>query len=432
MEMEREASFETLLQRHRVVVERYINFRLPDSFDADDVIQETYCAAYIGFEKLRNKEMFRTWILSIARNQCNLWFRKKYGNEQMSLEDIPDMAVTGGSEQADDTVDGILSLLPKGSAELLLLTMKGYKYSEIAERLDIPVGTVKSRLHNARSQFRSVCTPEQIMMFEKGRITMSKKDQTCGFPEIMPELVLKESSRPFFEVRCADEAFIVPIVGNRNSEGTYRLNKLALVSTCYVPKAAVIHQAAGVKICRDTYNIRAGKLYKNEKIWFSQLTDEYIRDLATIDCDGDEDDDIPTSIYTFLEEDYDVIVNGNDRVHGRPLLIRENPPRIVDGRIYIDEYNVRYTMGVFDVTIGKRTFETIKYIRVQNNSNIAENYVDENGRLVFMRWYESVDSIEQTGWYTDDFKRQIAGNPELIVNGIEYRLVEDRISGYAL
>lgn len=75
--MEREVSFETLLQRHRVVVERYINFRLPDSFDADDVIQETYCAAYIGFEKLRNKEMFRTWILSIARNQCNLWFRKK-------------------------------------------------------------------------------------------------------------------------------------------------------------------------------------------------------------------------------------------------------------------------------------------------------------------------------------------------------------------
>ena len=91
-----------------------------------------------------------------------------------------------------------------------------------------------------------------------------------------------------------------------------------------------------------------------------------------------------------------MIVNGNDRVHGRPLLIRENPPRIVDGRIYIDEYNVRYTMGVFDVTIGKRTFETIKYIRVQNNSNIAENYVDENGRLVFMRWgQESVDSIEQ-------------------------------------
>ena len=428
--MEQEESFELLLQKHRIVIERYINFRLPSSFDADDVIQETYYAAYIGYEKLRNKELFKPWILSIARSQCNLWFRKKYGNELVSLETIPDIAEI--NEPTDDTVQGILSLLPKESADLLLLTMQGYRQSEIASHLNIPVGTVKSRLHYARKQFRSMCTPDQILMFEKGRKIMPKKDYTCGFPEIMPELIIKESSRPFFEVKCADEGFIIPIVGNKNSEGTYRFNKLALVSTCYVPKAAMIHEVAGVKIRRDTYNIRAGKLYKNEKIWFSQLTDEYIRDLATIDCDGDEDDDFPTSIYTFLEEDYDVIVNGNDRVHGRPLLIKENPPKIVDDKIYIDEYNIRYTMGTFDVTIGQRTFETVKFIRVQNNNTITENYVDANGRLVFMRWYESVDCIRQTEWYTDDFKQHIANNPKLIVNDIEYRLVEDRISEYAL
>ena len=428
--MEQEVSFELLLQKHRIVIERYINFRLPSSFDADDVIQETYYAAYIGYEKLRNKELFKPWILSIAKNQCNLWFRKKYGNEFVSLETIPDIAET--SEPTDDTVQGILSLLPKESADLLLLTMQGYKQREIASHLNIPVGTVKSRLHYARKQFRSMCTPEQILMFEKGRKIMPKKDYTCGFPEIMPALIITESSRPFFEVKCADEGFIIPIVGNKNSEGTYRFNKLALVSTCYVPKAAMIHEVAGVKIRRDTYNIRAGKLYKNEKIWFSQLTDEYIRDLATIDCDGDEDDDFPTSIYTFLEEDYDVIVNGNDRVHGRPLLIKENPPKVVDDKIYIDEYNIRYTMGTFDVTIGQRTFETVKFIRVQNNNNITENYVDANGRLVLMRWYETVDCIRQTEWYTDDFKQHITNNPKLIVNDIEYRLVEDRISEYAL
>ena len=428
--MEQEVSFEALLKKHRVVVERYINFRLPSTFDADDVIQETYYAAYIGFEKLRNKELFKPWILSIARNQCNLWFRKKYGNELISLDTIPDIADTDTTE--DNTAYQVLNLLPKESAELLKLTVQGYKQIDIAKRLNIPIGTVKSRLHYVRKQFRSMCTPEQILMFEKGRKNMAKKDYTCGFPEDMPALILKESSRPFFEVKCADESFIVPIVGNKNSEGTYRRNKLALVSTCYVPKAAMIHEVAGVKIRRDTYNIRAGKLYKNEKIWFSQLTDEYIRDLATIDCDGDEDDDFPTSIYTFLEEDYDVIVNGNDRVHGRPLLIKENPPMIVDDKIYIDEYNIRYTMGVFDVTIGERTFETIKFIRVQNNNNITENYVDTNGRLVFMRWYESVDCIEQTEWYTDDFQQHIAGNPKLIVNDIEYRLVETRISEYAL
>lgn len=428
--MAQEVSFEMLLNNHRIVVERYINFRLPSSFDADDVIQETYYAAYVGYEKLRNKELFKPWILSIARNQCNLWFRKKYGHELILLDTIPETADTDTTE--DNTVYQILNLLPKESAELLRLTMQGYKQRDIAERLNIPIGTVKSRLHYSRIKFRSMCTPQQILMFEKGRKIMPKKDFTCGFPENMPNLIIKKSSRPFFEVKCADESFIVPIIGNKNSEGTYRCNKLSLVSTCYVPKAAMIHEVSGVKIRRDTYNIRAGKLYKDEKIWFSQLTDEYIRDLATIDCDSDEDDDFPTSIYTFLEEDYDVSVNGNDRVHGRPLLIKENPPKIVDNKIYIDEYNIRYTMGVFDVTIGERTFETIKFIRVQNNNNITENYVDTNGRLVFMRWYESVDCIEQTEWYTDDFKQHIANNPKLIVNDIEYRLVEDRISEYAL
>ena len=428
--MEQEISFETLLEKHRIVVERYINFRLPNSYDADDVIQETFCAAYVGFDKLQNKELFKPWLLSIAKNQCNMWFRKRYGRDNISLDEIGD--ISDASTQEDGIALEVLDLLPKQSAELLKMLMQGCKQIEIAERFGIPIGTVKSRIHYAKKQFRSMCTPEQILMFEKGRRIMTKKDYTCGFPKEMPTLIIKESARPFFEVKCADESFIVPIVGNKNAEGTYRRNKLALVSTCYVPKAAMIHGVAGVKICRDTYNIRAGKLYKNEKIWFSQLTDEYIRDLATIDCDGEEDNDFPTSIYTFLEEDYDVAVNGNDRVHGRPLLIKENPPRIVDDKIYIDEYNIRYTMGAFDVTIGERTFETVKFINVQSNTLITENYVDTNGRLVFMRWYESVDGIEQTEWYTNDFKQHIASNPKLIVNDIEYRLVEDRISEYAL
>ena len=68
----------------------------------------------------------------------------------------------------------------------------------------------------------------------------------------------------------------------------------------------------------------------------------------------------------------------------------------------------------------------------KKGDDITENYVDANGRLVFMRWYRSVDCIRQTEWYTDDFKQHIAGNPNLIVNDIEYRLVEDRISEYAL
>lgn len=430
--MEQEISFEALLIKHRIVVERYINFRLPSSFDADDVIQETYYAAYIGYEKLSNKELFKPWILSIAKNQCNLWFRKKYGGEIISLDSLPDIIDT--DIQNDDTIQHILNVLPKESADLLKLTTQGYKQSEIANLLNIPIGTVKSRLHYARKQFRSICTPEQISMFEKGRKIMPKKDYTCGFPEVMPTLIIKESPRPFFEVKCEEEAFIIPKIGNKNSEGTYRYpsQKLSIVSTCYVPKAAMIHEVAGVKVCRDTYNVKSKTFYKNEAIWFTQLTNEYIRNLASISGESEGDDDYTTKIYTFLEEDYDVVVNGNDRIHGKPLLIKENPPKIVDNKIYINEYNIRYTMGTFDVTIGEKTFETIKYISVQKNTVVTENYVDTNGRLVLMRWYESADCIEQTEWYTDELKQSTVNNPKLIVNDIEYRLIEDRISAYAL
>ena len=61
--MEQDLSFETQLNKYRVVVERYINFRLPSKFDADDVIQETYYAAYAGYENLRDKGQFKSWIL---------------------------------------------------------------------------------------------------------------------------------------------------------------------------------------------------------------------------------------------------------------------------------------------------------------------------------------------------------------------------------
>lgn len=430
--MEQETSFEMLLLRHRIAVERYIHFRLPTDFDADDVIAETYYAAYVGFEKLRNRDLFKPWILSIAKNQCNLWFRKKYGSDTVSLDAIEDIA--DAAAQKEDTAFDILKQLPKESADLLKMTMQGCKQSEIASRLSIPIGTVKSRLYYARKQFRSMCTSEQLMLFEKGRKIM-KKDVTCGFPVMMPTLTIKESKHPFVQIKCADEAFIIPKIGNKNAEGTYRYpdRKLALVSTCYVPKAAMIHGVAGVKVCRDTYNIKAGKFYKNESVWFSQLTEEYIRDLGTLcfDTDG-EDDDYPTEIHTFLEEDYDVIVNGNDRIHGRPLLIRENPPKVIEGKIFIDEYNIRYTMGTYDVTIGERNFETIKFICVQNNNHITENYVDMNGRLVLMRWYESVSCMAQTDYYSEEWKRSTVNNPKLFVNDMEYRLLEDRISGYAL
>ena len=121
-----------------------------------------------------------------------------------------------------------------------------------------------------------------------------------------------------------------------------------------------------MKICRDTYIVRCKKLYKNEKIWFARLTENYIRNLGTIF--DDEGCDEPMQVSTFLEESYDVLVNENDRVFGIPVLIKENAAEESENGYTVAAENVWYTHGVWNDTIGERTFDTIKCILTQNDS----------------------------------------------------------------
>ncbi|MBQ3861945.1 MAG: sigma-70 family RNA polymerase sigma factor [Clostridia bacterium] len=149
--MEKESTFEALLESLRTVLERYVNFRMPTRFDAEDVLQETCLAAFLHFGELRDPALFLPWILSIARNECRLWYRKHYGREDVSLDEIADVLA---SPVPEDPVSDVLSGLPEEDAVLLRLTMEGWKQTEIADKLKIPLGTVKSRLYHAKKRFR--------------------------------------------------------------------------------------------------------------------------------------------------------------------------------------------------------------------------------------------------------------------------------------
>ena len=63
--------FEKQLASVRISVERFVRYRLPSQTDADDVLQEIYLTAYQRFAQLKNKDSFKAWIISIARNKCN-------------------------------------------------------------------------------------------------------------------------------------------------------------------------------------------------------------------------------------------------------------------------------------------------------------------------------------------------------------------------
>lgn len=80
--------FEKLLVAERVSVERFVKFRLNVKADADDVLQEVFFAAYKKFPQLKNKNAFKAWIISIARNKCNDYFRKKATRHEIPIDEI--------------------------------------------------------------------------------------------------------------------------------------------------------------------------------------------------------------------------------------------------------------------------------------------------------------------------------------------------------
>jgi RNA polymerase sigma-70 factor (ECF subfamily) len=135
--------------------------------DAEDLVQETYFRAYRGFSGFREGTNLRAWMYRILTNTFINTYRKKQ-REPVTVadEDIEDWylyqklgesGVEASAESAvleripDEDVQGALEALPEGfRLAVLLADVEGFSYKEIAEILNIPIGTVMSRLHRGR------------------------------------------------------------------------------------------------------------------------------------------------------------------------------------------------------------------------------------------------------------------------------------------
>ena len=80
--------FERLLDGARGAAERYVRFRLSAKADADDVLQEVFLTAYQRFSQLKNQDAFQAWLISIARNKCSDYFRRKAVNLERPIDEL--------------------------------------------------------------------------------------------------------------------------------------------------------------------------------------------------------------------------------------------------------------------------------------------------------------------------------------------------------
>ena len=138
--------------------------------DAEDLVQETYLRAYRGFGGFQEGTNLKAWLYRILTNTfINSYRAKKRRPEETELDDVEDFYLyrrLGGIDEArisksaedtllelftDDEVKRALELLPEQfRMAVLLADVEGFSYKEIAEIVDVPIGTVMSRLHRGR------------------------------------------------------------------------------------------------------------------------------------------------------------------------------------------------------------------------------------------------------------------------------------------
>jgi RNA polymerase sigma-70 factor (ECF subfamily) len=133
---------------------------LRNGADAEDVAQEAVLRAYRRFARLRDRGRFRAWLVRITfrialdrarsanrREQRETLWAQPQTQPRASTEDV-----AASSEFDEHLARALNELSPKLRLVLLLAAMEGYTLDEVAEMLRLPVGTVKSRLFDARKQ----------------------------------------------------------------------------------------------------------------------------------------------------------------------------------------------------------------------------------------------------------------------------------------
>lgn len=153
-----EAAYRWLLSRYRDRAVRLASHVLRRPQDAEDVAQEAFIRAFRNLHQFRGEGRFYTWLYHIVVRICLDRRRMAWWRSEVPLE--PDCAGPMPPRQESDSrmmVEALLDrLAPAMRAALILRELEGLEYEEIAAVLRIPVGTVRSRLHSARAQFRAL------------------------------------------------------------------------------------------------------------------------------------------------------------------------------------------------------------------------------------------------------------------------------------
>lgn len=166
----REAAFGELVTRYERRVYG-ITFRyFGNHSDAQDATQDTFVQLARKADQFRGDSKLSTWIYRIATNACNDLGRKMARRPQLAVEDVDDHRehtsdeaptedLLAGREMALEIQRALLQLDDLSRQLIILCAIEGQSYAEVSEALDLPVGTIKSRVFRARARLAELLAP---------------------------------------------------------------------------------------------------------------------------------------------------------------------------------------------------------------------------------------------------------------------------------
>ena len=188
-------AFEELILKHEKIVYNVALRMMNHSEDARDISQEVFLKAYRSLSNFDERSAFSTWLYRITHNTCIDEMRKRKGKQTYSLEeelesedgsmqrqiadesDTPEESLLR-EEQKSEILQALDTLSEEHKAAIILRDVKGLAYEEIAEILELSLGTVKSRINRARNRLKN----EILKIREQNETAVRHKEGREGRP----------------------------------------------------------------------------------------------------------------------------------------------------------------------------------------------------------------------------------------------------------
>lgn len=156
-------AFYQLISNRKEILYRTAFAYVKNKEDALDILQETVYKVYVSLNKLKEPRFFNTYLTRILIN-CSIDYIRK-NKKEISVEDVQAFALTKTQESKEAVIDlysAIDRLEEKRKSIIILKYFQGLTLNEIAEVLQYPLGTVKTKLHRALKELRLDLGEEEI------------------------------------------------------------------------------------------------------------------------------------------------------------------------------------------------------------------------------------------------------------------------------